>query len=54
MQIDKLLYQLGEANRQLIDAVESDESRHTVRRGDYTVRQEQIVSDFVRGPRGEA
>ena len=30
--IDKLLLQLGDANRNLIDAVESDERKHTIER----------------------
>jgi len=39
-QIDKLLRQLGEASRQLIDAADSDAAKHTVTRGDSVVKQE--------------
>ena len=52
-QIDSLIRQLGQANRDLIDAVEMDERKHTVTRAGQQVTQEMVVSDFVRGPKGE-
>ena len=56
--IQRLLRQLGEANRDLIEALEADEKKHTVKRGQMevgsgVVKQENVLSDFVRGPKGE-
>ena len=52
-EIDKLLHRLGEANRHLSDAIETDERKHTVTRAGAQVTQEMVISDFVRGPKGE-
>ena len=51
--INRLLGQLGDANRNLMNAVEADERKHTMERAGVQVTQEMIISDFVRGPKGE-
>ena len=51
--IKKLLNKLGEANRQLSDAVDTDERQHTKIFGHSLLRQEEIAGDFVRGPKGQ-